>query len=240
MSVGSPDWLPRSLTSDHPYVAASTGMTSGVELFPFFNEPALKYQSYQIQCQFLNGAAAANNYASLVIRFYDGSGGHGTGNVLWEDEIEINVGAILTFITDRIHGAEMSLTVTFPAGTFGVLWTLSNRVADRLHILEGPGSRDRTLQIRNQVVINAGATSPHQFVPLFHGPADIALDASGAVVGLWNFYFGSDPNIAFKIPFQQATSITEIILPCRPLHYTITNNDAAQRTFFTSVWARDN
>lgn len=240
MSIGHPDWLRGIELDDHPFVAASAFMTSGVELFPFLGEPAHKYQSYQLQLQFLNGAATATNYANLVVRFYDNSGVHTTAHVLWEDEIEINVGGILTFITDRMHGADMSLTPIFPGGTLGVLWLMSNRPADRLHILEGPTSRSRVLLSRVGVLVGAGATSGHLFAPLFNGPADISLDASAAVNGFWNIFFGNDPNILLKIPFTAAALSQEIILPNKPMHFTVQNTSAAAAMYFTSLWTRDN
>lgn len=220
---------------DQPFVAARTTMTSGVEMTPFLNVAASGFQSYQIMLQFSNGAQSATNFASVEIRFKDDQ-----NNVVWRDLVEINAGNVETYITDRMHGTVMTLFPTFPGGTLSVDWLFSNRPADRLHIQE-QACNDRILLNRVGTTVAASATSGHQFVPLFHGPIQISLDADAGVSARWDFYFGSLSGVVHKFSFTGVVVILDInILPIRPLHYTITNGVAAQHTFFTSIWARDN
>jgi hypothetical protein len=223
--------------ADSPFLAANTGLTTGVEQFPAGGEPATKYSSYQLRLSFSNGAASPSNYAQASIRFWHDLS---LTKLIWEDTVEVNPGNVRSYITDRLHGAQMSILPTFPGGTLDCTWLFSNRSAPRLQCLEAPAGNDRILLARSSVVVGAGNTSADQFVPLFNGPCDISLDASAGVTALWSFYFGSLAPIAFKIPFSGAALTQEAILPLRPLHYTVQNTGASQQTFFTSIWARDN
>jgi len=237
MSIGHPDFQRQILVSDNPFVAADKGLTSGVEEFPFLGEQALKYASYQLRFAFNNGAASPTNYAGVTLRFYSSLT---LTRLIWEDFLEINPGGVSTYVTDRIHGAQMSLVPIFPGGTLDVVWMYSNRPADRLHILEAPKDNDRIMISHDTVNVGAGATSGHRFVPLWNGPVIVSLDASAGINATWSFYFGSNANIHHKIQFPSAPLFQELILPTRPMHYTVTNTGAAAADFITSIWGRDN
>lgn len=223
---------------DNPFVAngGTVSLVNGVEIDTFFSIPAAGYQSYQLKFNYDNGAATAVNYGQVEIRFYDPN----TGAIVWRDIIECNTGGVDTYVTDRCHGYRMTLFPTFPGGTLFVLWLLSNRPADRLKVLESPAGADRILLNRSGIAVAGGATSAQQFAPLFHGPMIVSLDASAGVTATWNFYFGSLANITHKIQFPGAPTYQELILPCRPIHYTVQNTAGALTTFFTSMWVRDN
>lgn len=235
MSIGFPDWQKPALVWDNPFVAARQNLTSGVELFPFFNEPGLKYQSYQLKLTFTNGAQSPTNYALVELRFYDDLAGT---QQVWIDQVEVNAGAKVTFITDRLHGAQMSLLPTFPGGTLACDWIFSNRPADKLRVLEYPDAADRIIKQNDVAAIPAATTGSHRFAALFNGSAVIYTNASGQ--GIWRLYYGSLALELQQITFTAAgQAMRELWLPMRPLHYTIENTGGAPQSYTTSVVARD-
>lgn len=221
---------------DQPFVATRANLTSNSEQSAFFNVPASGFQSYILMLQFSNGAQSATNYATVEIRFKDD-----TGQVVWRDLIEVNAGNVETYLTDRMHGSIMTLFPTFPGGTLFCDWLFSNRPADRLHFME-QACNDRILLDRKVTNVAANSTSAHQFVPAFHGPASMQIDGSAPTSSAnFNFFFGSLAPIAVKFKYAGSPIfIDNIVLPLRPLHYTIDNLEAAARDFILSVWARDN
>ena len=222
---------------DQPFVAARQAMTSGVELAAFLNTQASLFQSYVLKLNFSNGAQSATNFALIEIRFYDDA-----NNVIWKDIVEVNAGNPDTYITDRMHGNFMKLFPTFPGGTLNVDWIMSNRPADRLKVLEAPTGADRILVQDQQTTVAAAATSGHVFVPLFHGPGHFFAWHSATDTTLIRLYWGSlSTNESERLNGPSGADIhQDILLPLRPLHYTINNQGAGSVTVHVTVTARDN
>lgn len=230
-----PDYNRPTRIGDDPFLAVRQTLTSGAEIFPFFNPPATRWSSYHLRLTFTNGAATATNFASVEIRGYDYLS---LPMLIWRDTVEVNAGGVDTYVTDRLHGAFVSLFPTFPGGVLDCDWVLNNRPATSLRILEYPAAADRILLCRDTAAVGPGATSGHRFAPSFTGPGIMSLDAPGA--GTWTFYAGSLVNPLFSVPVPATTvqSVT-LQLPARPLHFTITNPGAGAVTYHTSIWAAD-
>lgn len=230
-----PDYNPPTRVADDPFVAARQGLTSGVEQFPFFNPPATRWASYHLKLVYTNGAATATNYAQVEIRGYDDLS---ATQLIWRDVIEVNPGAVETYVTDRLHGAHVSLFPTFPGGTLDCDWVLNNRPETQLRILEYPAAADRLLLVRDTANVAGGTTTGHRFVPSFTGPGNISLDAPTAAT--WTFYCGSLVNPLFTVPVPATTVFPVTLqLPTRPLHFTISNPGGAATVYHTSIWAAD-
>lgn len=229
-----------SILVDNPVTALSQNLSSGVIQALPANINLGAFQSYQAVFNFSNGAASTTNYATIQVKFFSDAA---LTTVLWSDTIEINPGNVRTFLNDRLHGPYMTLTPTFPGGTLGCILVLSNRVVDRLKLMEA--TDDDRILVTNELTtaLNDGDTSEWHFAPVFHGPAYARF--SGLGNGYFQFAFGTDAVIWQRsYNKRMGEEGLELLLPCRPLRWRVvmTDLDSPNTTsvYGFSLWARDN
>jgi hypothetical protein len=124
-----------TVLGDNPAVVFDGNLTSGQERGTGNVNPAA-FSSYQLRFVFANGAQTATNFAIVDVRFYEDAA---QTILIGSDTFQINASNANTYISGPLRSGFMAIFASFPGGTLGCHWLLSNRPVSRVQATEGTG-----------------------------------------------------------------------------------------------------